>query len=634
MNELVTAYSAVVAAPTASASGNSNEAAYVSAARCAQLLVSSRIQRLIERRMPTWIADSPRLSCITGSTAYNAWSPSNENPVTMDTSHAAEPFCREAFGGDAAVTDVVGGQMRWNSWIGSVCQIALFRLTVLLVVAMAPPLQARDKPVEDAEWAIYRNPHFEIMTTQPPKAIGPLIEDIALFRAVVVGLLGEGAEELGSQRVRFLVLDRPGDVQFLFGSPPGVSGFTRPSLSGDLMVVGRPPGRRMLGLGNQVVFHEYVHQLVQMRSHSRHPAWYAEGIADFLSTLDRRGDDVVLGAVPESRRFTLRRELEMPLEQVINAASTWAFPEGRRSGFYARAWLLVHHLLLADDRKELGFASSLATYLDAYDRGEPSLQVFSSSFSLPVTDLEVRLERHYRKLPTIRYPVAAFPFTTAWKVEPLSVRERTLLLARYTRESKPQEALRMLSTLQSDTADGVEVLAATAVVKARLEQVKEMESLLQRAQAQANDNFMVWLETGRAWRTLCLMKDDDCIREGYLRKSGEAFGKAYALDPEDVEARTRHAQHLLQTEARGDALPLLAASLAAAPWSFEVLHSMAIAYLARGRLDLARGYLEKAVGWSADYPQLQGDVSRLLREIEIIEAPLDQTGTTPPEESR
>jgi len=101
------------------------------------------------------------------------------------------------------------------------------------------------------------------------------------------------------------------------------------------------------------------------------------------------------------------------------------------------------------------------------------------------------------------------------------------------------------------------------------------------------------------------------------------FGRAHALDPDDVEARTRHAQYLLQTPDRGDALPLLAESLAEAPWSFEILHAMAIAYLARGRLDFARIYLDKALGWSVDYPDLQADLSRLLREIEILQAPRD-----------
>jgi Flp pilus assembly protein TadD len=538
----------------------------------------------------------------------------------MDTSHAAEA-CRLATALDSgAVTEKTDRRRPWHCRLYSVCQVI-----VLLIAATNPPLQARDKPVEDAAWAIYRTPHFEIMTTQPPRSIGPLIEDIALFRAVVVGLLGEGAEELGSIRVRFLVLDHPGDVQFLFDSAPGVTGFTRPSLSGDLMVVGRPPARRMLALGNQVVFHEYVHQLVQMRSHSRHPAWYAEGIADFLSTLERRGDEVILGAVPDSRRITLGRELDMPLDQVLTATSTWSLPVGRRSGFYARAWLLVHHLLLADDREERDFARSLATYLDAYDRGEPSLEAFASAFSLPVGDLDIRLERHYRKLPTIRYPVTAFPFANDWKMETLSVRERTLLLARYTRESNPEEALRMLTNLQPVVAQDAEFLAALAVVHAYLRRDNEVESLLSRAIDLDEHRFAVWLEAGRAWRTLCSVSGEDCVPRGYLRKAGAAFDRAYALDPEDVEARTRHAQHLLRTEKRGEALPLLAASLAAAPWSFEVLHSMAIAYVARGRLDLARNYLEKALGWSVDHPGLQEDVSRLLREIEILEAPLDES---------
>ncbi len=536
----------------------------------------------------------------------------------METSHAAD-----LTGG--SLSRVVGA-LTLSSQVLQRTTRSLVQLVCFLPFLLgALVLQAKEPLIEADEWALYKTPHFEVMTTQQGDHIGELIEDISLFRAVVIALLGEGAEDLGSSRVRFLVLDRPGDVQLLFGGAPGVTGFTRPSLSGDLMVVGRPPARRMFALGNQVVFHEYVHQLVQMRSHSRHPAWYAEGIADFLSTLelrkDRKHERIVLGAMPESRKFSLRREASMSLGDVLETASTWALPESRRSSFYTQSWLLVHHLLLAEDRDERGFARSLATYLDTYDRGEAPLKAFESSFDLPLEDFPKRLERHQRRVLTIEYPLSAFKFDTSFERITLNRREATLVLARYIRESNPGEALRMLQALpQSGGASDAEVLAATAVTYAWLGQPNAAIEALTKAQMLGEDQFMVWLETGRTYRNLCTMAGKSCVSRNYQHLSGQAFSSAYKLDPDDVEARTRHAQYLLLTPERGQALPLLAASLAAAPWSYEILHAMGIAYLARGRLDLARGYLEKALGWSVDYPELQADVLRLLRQIELLDA--------------
>lgn len=534
--------------------------------------------------------------------------------MASETSQAAGPTRPEDAGFSkrfATLTAALFGRAR------SVVQA----IAVLLLPMVS---SAREAPIEVADWAIYRTPHFEVMTTQPEEEIGALIEDISLFRSVVIALLGEGAEELGSSTVRFLVLDHPGDVQFLFGSAPGVTGFTRPSLSGDLMVVGRPPARRTFALGNQVVFHEYVHQLVQMRSHSRHPAWYAEGIADFLSTLERRKDRIVLGDMPESRKLSVRREPSMSLRDVLETVSTWSLPEDRRSSFYAQSWLLVHHLLLAEDREELGFARSLATSLDAYDRGEPSLEAFTSSFSVSLHEFPRRLERHLRRLPTMEYPLAAFRYQTRYERQVLTPRERTLLLARYTRESNPDEALRMLQTLGAGGGEDAEVLAAIAVTLAWLNQREQAIAAIEKARSLHDTAFMVWLEAGRAWRHLCSRDADRCIERGDHQASGKAFARAYALNPDDVEARTRYAQYLLQTPERGEALPLLAASLAAAPWSFEVLHSMAVAYLARGRFDLARNYLEKAQGWAVDHPDLQADVSRLLLQIERLDPAADE----------
>lgn len=490
-----------------------------------------------------------------------------------------------------------------------------------LLLVVRTDAAAAPAAIEAAPWALYRTPHFEILTTDPDDRVRSLIADVTLFRSVVISLLGEGAEILGSRRVRFLVLPKPGDVQFLFGSAPGVTGFTRPALSGDLMVVGKPDLRRSFGVGNQVVFHEYVHQLVQMRSQSRHPSWYAEGIADFLSTMRRKGDRVVLGAIPESRRLTLKRDVSMPLDEVVQATSTWALPIGERSAFYAQSWLLVHHLLLAEDRKAQGFAQSLSRYLDAYDRGEPSLDAFRSHFKVSLAALEGRLKRHMRHLPEIDYPLSAFDSSDMYEREPLALRAKVLLLARYFRESNPREALRMLNRLALTMPQDAEVQAARGVALGFLGESEEAIRLMDSATADSPDNYLVWLEAGRLYRRLCTVAAEGCITAGYSRAAGRAFARAHALHPDDVEIRTRHAQYLLQTPERGDALPLLAEALSEAPWSLEVLHAIAIAYLARGELDRAALYLNKALGWSVDYPELQDEFSRLLAEIDRLRLP-------------
>ena len=84
--------------------------------------------------------------------------------------------------------------------------------------------------------------------------------------------------------------------------------------------------------------------------------------------------------------------------------------------------------------------------------------------------------------------------------------------------------------------------------------------------------------------------------------------------------KTRHAQHLLLTERRAEAMPLLLAAHAAAPWSFDVVQSLGLAYMARGDLVRARLHLRKALGWAIDYPALRAELATLLDGIEALEA--------------
>jgi len=473
--------------------------------------------------------------------------------------------------------------------------------------------------IEDRNWTLYRTPQVDVLATGGKPRAATLMRDIALFRAVVSWLADIPELPTQSRRVTFLVLENAEDVQHLFRTPDGINGLARSELAGDFMVVVRPRLASTFNSGNQVVFHEYVHQLLQMRSGSRQPTWYSEGIADFLSTLSVEGDSVRLGAKPAGRVWSLRNEPSMKLVDVLRVGSAFNLSEADRSRFYARSWLLVHHLLLAPDRFDRRYPPRLALYLQKYDAGQDSALSFASTFADTFPQLDNLLDLHVTRAGMVEYPLASFSFDTTYETRLLTPLERTLKLAGYSREFNPDEALRLYRQARKQSKDDPKVLAGLAVALGKTGDFAAAFTTMQTAQALAPGDFDVKIEAGRLRLIQCRTQPDVCRTAEGREAIAADFAAAYRLRPDDVEAKTRHAQYLLFTSERMQALPLLLEARVAAPWSFDIVQSLGLAYLARGDLVRARVYLEKALGWAVDYPELQAQLTTLLSGVETLE---------------
>jgi len=487
---------------------------------------------------------------------------------------------------------------------------------VSLWLTLAVPVQAS---IEDRSWTLYRSPHVDVLALGDKKSAATLMHDIALFRAVVSWLADIPELPAETRRVTFLVLEEADDVQQLFNTPEGINGLAKSDLAGDFMVVVRPKRSSTFIGSNQVVFHEYVHQLLQMRSGSRQPTWYSEGIADFLSTLSVEGESVRLGAAPAVRVWSLRNETPMKLEDVLRVGSAFNLSGEDRNRFYARSWLLVHHLLLARDRIDRRYPPRLALYLQKYDAGLDSLDAFVASFGEIYPQLSGLLDEHVSRAGMVEYPLSSFSFDTDFETRSLTALERTLKLAGYVREFNPAEAVRLYRQALNMSKDHPQALAGLAVALGKAGNFAGAFVALQAAQELAPDDFDVTMEAGRLRLIQCRAEPKVCqLTKGRLAIAAD-FTAAYKLRPDDVEAKTRHAQYLLFTPERLQALPLLLEARIAAPWSFDIVQSLGLAYLARGDLVRARGYLEKALGWAVDYPELKTQLTTLLSGIEALE---------------
>ena len=480
--------------------------------------------------------------------------------------------------------------------------------------------QTTHADLEDRDWALYRTDFTDVLLAGGDEQAAQLIRDIALFRSIVSFLSGTPPFAGEPRRATFLVLEDGKDLQRLFATPAGINGFTRPSLAGDLMVVVRPRRASTFNTGNQVVFHEYVHQLLQMRSASRQPTWYAEGIADFLSTVSVQDGQVILGEAPAARRWSLLNETPMPLAEVLDVGSALALSAEDRNRFYARAWSLVHHLLLADDRVESRFAPRLTRYLQKFDAGEPSAAAFMATFGALAAQMDERLVRHLAQPRIVEYPLATFEFSSRHETRSLTRVQRILKLAGFAREFDAQSAERLYRKALRLAPGNPAAVAGLAVTLGHAGDFAGANALMASLDPTQGDPFVIQIETGRLGLLQCRAQPKDCRESGVRDTTARAFAAALALRPDNVEAKTRHAQHLLLTERRAEAMPLLLAAHAAAPWSFDVVQSLGLAYMARGDLVRARLHLRKALGWAIDYPALRAELATLLDGIEALEA--------------
>ena len=145
----------------------------------------------------------------------------------------------------------------------------------------------------------------------------------------------------------------------------------------------------------RTALHEYVHYL--LASHGGLPAWYEEGLAEYLAGLRIREGWIELGVEDTLRTNLLRGRAAMPLAVLVGADTT--SPEyhdsSLRGRFHDTAWSLFHHLRLG---RPLG-RQVLSRYLALVRAGEPSAPALEEALGFPLAVLEQELARYVASPP-------------------------------------------------------------------------------------------------------------------------------------------------------------------------------------------------------------------------------------------
>jgi hypothetical protein len=221
------------------------------------------------------------------------------------------------------------------------CYRLIVKYLAALVLALLVPLGCRGS---ESGWTLVRSPHFHVYSQlgeHDGRSIGLTLEQLRAF------FLTSGA--LGARAA--LESDRPVRV-LQFATTSAYASF-RPRASADAFFLGSeavnyivlaPAGPNR----PRTLAHEYAH-LVLHSAGIHLPPWFAEGIAEFFSSLDITPRESLIGGDLPARSQVLRNHALIPLETLLTMAEDNPVRSRRDDAaiFYAESWELTHMLLFS-----------------------------------------------------------------------------------------------------------------------------------------------------------------------------------------------------------------------------------------------------------------------------------------------
>lgn len=157
--------------------------------------------------------------------------------------------------------------------------------------------------------------------------------------------------------------------------------------------------------------HEATHWLMSA-DQARQPAWFAEGMAEMLSTFERHGARVEWGKPIRSHLELLRKSGTMPLTAFLAEPSAIFARDERTEQFYAQAWLFTHFLMLSKDSSR---RPMLLQFLQAF-RSESGEATVHAVFGASLEDLKREFKQYlgqstytHMKLPVKAAPAPPSP---------------------------------------------------------------------------------------------------------------------------------------------------------------------------------------------------------------------------------
>jgi tetratricopeptide (TPR) repeat protein len=139
----------------------------------------------------------------------------------------------------------------------------------------------------------------------------------------------------------------------------------------------------------RIIFHEYVHLLMNNMMGATVPLWFNEGLAEYYSTFDTIKEErrVLLGQLIPGHLFSLREHELLPLRTLfaVDYKSPYYNEGNKMNIFYAESWMFMHYLLQTDKEKH---RPQLTKFVDLLRSGMKLDDAFQQAFQSSVDAVE------------------------------------------------------------------------------------------------------------------------------------------------------------------------------------------------------------------------------------------------------
>lgn len=261
-------------------------------------------------------------------------------------------------------------------------------LQLLLGVFFSNQSHATVAVLENQSWVRVTTKDFVLMSDASEKKTRALADKLILFRS--------GFEQITQTQlpvesipVTLIITQRSENYEHLVGKFNAVlatTGMYYKNLEGHYAIAniqGGGSGARALA----ALFHEYSHHLVALSGTHSVPYWYAEGLAEFLSTAKfSKRSEVLFGAPRRHYLEVLRKSQWINIEELLTTTHISPTNKPYLERFYALSWLLVSYAY-----SQVETAAQLRQFLKKTATGIDVTAAFSGSFKMDYADLTLEL---------------------------------------------------------------------------------------------------------------------------------------------------------------------------------------------------------------------------------------------------
>lgn len=252
-------------------------------------------------------------------------------------------------------------------------------LAVFVLVAGSEPAQAKDT------WTEVRSKNFTLIGNAAEKDVRQVANRLEQFRSVF-GLLFPNVK-LNSPVPTTVIVFKSNGAYKPFKVNANVSGYFQPGE--DVNYITLTTEKSSEDQPFRVIFHEYVHLLVENTMGAAVPLWFNEGLAEYYSTFDVQDGDrkVILGDLVDNHVLYLRENKLLPLRTLfaVDYKSPYYNEGNKMNIFYSESWMLMHYLLQGEGQKR---RPQLGRFMDLLASKVPIAEAFQKAFETSLESFE------------------------------------------------------------------------------------------------------------------------------------------------------------------------------------------------------------------------------------------------------